>query len=80
MNPVILAHGALGAFDELVFLGIALVFIGMMAVSWYRSQHIILEEDDKPKNERHRKPPSKPSRSDLSWSDVSQPSLADPHC
>ncbi len=51
MNPVILAHGALGAFDELVFLGIALVFVGMMAVSWYRSQHIILEEDEKPKKD-----------------------------
>ena len=28
--PVILAHGALGPFDEIVFLGIAVVFLGMM--------------------------------------------------
>ncbi len=38
--PSILAHGALGPFDEIIFLGIALVFLGMMAVSWLRSQNM----------------------------------------
>ena len=28
--PSLLAHGALGPFDEIIFLGIALVFLGMM--------------------------------------------------
>ena len=36
--PSLLAHGALGPFDEIIFLGIALVFLGMMGVSWLRSQ------------------------------------------
>ena len=40
----ILAHGALGPFDEIIFLGIALVFLGMMGWSWLRSQE--LEEDE----------------------------------
>ena len=41
--PVILAHGALGPFDEIIFFGIAVIFVAMMAVSWLRSQE--LEED-----------------------------------
>ncbi len=38
--PPILAHGALGPFDEIIFLGIAVAFLGMMGVSWLRSQQI----------------------------------------
>ena len=40
----VLAHGALGPFDEIIFFGIALVFLGMMGWSWLRSQ--ALEEDE----------------------------------
>ena len=42
--PVILAHGALGPFDEIIFIGIAVIFLGMMGLSWLRSQD--LEEDE----------------------------------
>ena len=42
--PVILAHGALGPFDEIIFIGIAVIFLGMMGVSWLRSQ--ALEDED----------------------------------
>lgn len=42
--PVILAHGALGAFDEIVFLGVAVVFLAMMGLSWARSQELPEEE------------------------------------
>ena len=42
--PVILAHGALGAFDEIIFLGIAVVFLAMMGFSWLRSQQLPEEE------------------------------------
>ena len=42
--PIILAHGALGPFDEIIFLGIAVVFLVMMGLSWLRSQE--LEGDD----------------------------------
>ena len=42
--PAILAHGALGPFDEIIFFGIAIVFLGMMVVSWLRSQQIADED------------------------------------
>ena len=42
--PVILAHGALGPFDEIIFIGIAVIFLGMMGLSWLRSQ--ALEDDE----------------------------------
>ncbi|MCY4147424.1 MAG: hypothetical protein OXE95_08960 [Chloroflexi bacterium] len=38
--PPILAHGALGPYDELIFLGVAVAFLGMMGISWLRSQQI----------------------------------------
>lgn len=31
------AHGALGPLDEVLFLGVVVIFILMMAVSWMRS-------------------------------------------
>lgn len=40
MPLVILAHGALGAFDEIIFVSIAIIFIGMMAFSWFKSQQL----------------------------------------
>jgi len=54
MPIIILAHGALGAFDEIIFVSIAVVFVGMMAFSWFRSQQLeddLLEEDGKPKRD-----------------------------
>ena len=42
--PVILAHGALGPFDEIIFLSIAVVFLAMMGISWVRSQQLPDEE------------------------------------
>ncbi|MEL6403803.1 MAG: hypothetical protein AAFN11_02355 [Chloroflexota bacterium] len=43
---VILAHGALGWYDELVFLGIVVIFAGMMFVSWFRSRGMDYEDTD----------------------------------
>ena len=51
MPIVILAHGALGAFDEIVFIGVVVVFLAMMALSWFRSQQLTDEmpdQDSKP--------------------------------
>jgi nitrogen fixation-related uncharacterized protein len=48
MPIVILAHGALGAFDEIIFVSIAIVFIGMMAFSWFKSQQLPDDETDEP--------------------------------
>ena len=42
--PAILAHGALGPFDEIIFIGIAVIFLGMMGVSWLRSQDVTDDE------------------------------------
>lgn len=44
--PVILAHGALGPFDEIIFIGIAVIFLGMMGLSWLRSQALADDEPD----------------------------------
>lgn len=42
----ILAHGALGPFDEIIFVGIAVVFLCMMGLSWLRSQQMEADEID----------------------------------
>ena len=44
--PVILAHGALGPFDEIIFLSIAVVFLAMMGISWVRSQQLPDEDTE----------------------------------
>jgi hypothetical protein len=36
--PVLLAHGALGPYDEIIFLGVAVIFVVMMGISWFRSR------------------------------------------
>lgn len=45
---IILAHGSLGSWDEVVFLSIAAIFLIMMGVSWVRSRMSIPEEVDEP--------------------------------
>lgn len=42
--PPLLAHGALGWFDEILFAGVALAFIAMMVMSWLRSRGIPMDE------------------------------------
>lgn len=44
--PMIFAHGALGWFDELIFLGVAVIFIVMMGISWFRSRNMDFIDDD----------------------------------
>jgi|FLYN01.1.fsa_nt_gi hypothetical protein len=36
---IILAHGALGNWDEVIFIGIAAIFFIMMIVSWIKSRN-----------------------------------------
>ncbi len=47
MNSL-LAHGALGIFDEVIFLSISAVFVVMMFISWFRSR--ALEDEDTPED------------------------------
>ncbi len=55
----ILAHGALGEWDELVFLSIAAIFLVMMGISWVRSRVSTPEElDDAPEETTETSTPS----------------------
>jgi hypothetical protein len=59
---IILAHGALGWADELIFLGIAVIFLGMMGITWVRSQSIEVDEGETQKTQptpTRRKPKQK---------------------
>lgn len=42
--PVLLAHGALGWWDEILFAGVAIVFVAIMILSWLRSRALPPEE------------------------------------
>lgn len=46
IHAILLAHGTLGWWDELVFLGIVVIFLGMMGVSWFRSRGMDYDEQD----------------------------------
>jgi hypothetical protein len=46
--PIILAHGSLGPWDELIFLGVGAIFITMMGVSWVRSRNNAPLEENEP--------------------------------
>ena len=42
--PILLAHGGLGSWDELIFLGVVVIFIVMMGVAWVRSRATQLDD------------------------------------
>jgi hypothetical protein len=44
--PVILAHGELGNWDEVIFIGVAAVFLVFMGISWIRSRGAPLDKPD----------------------------------
>lgn len=35
---VITAHGALGNWDEIIFIAVIIIFVGMMVSSWFKSR------------------------------------------
>lgn len=49
--PVILAHGALGPFDELLLIGVVIAFVVIMAISWLRSRNQLTDEPNLPEEE-----------------------------
>lgn len=60
-DMVILAHGALGVWDEVIFLSVAAVFLIMMGISWIRSRSAPVEDvDDQP----HETPTAAPPHTD----------------
>lgn len=46
--PVILAHGSLGSWDEIIFLSVASIFLVMMGISWIRSRTAKFEDESPP--------------------------------
>jgi hypothetical protein len=42
--PMIVAHGALGPWDETIFISVVIIFVVMMGISWFRSRGM----DDEP--------------------------------
>jgi hypothetical protein len=44
--PILLAHGALGPFDELLFILVGLVFVGLMVTAWIRSRNSAPDQDE----------------------------------
>ncbi|MCA9888149.1 MAG: hypothetical protein KC546_07245 [Anaerolineae bacterium] len=43
--PIIFAHGALGSFDEIIFVSVILLFLVLMVMSWVRSRNLPDEEE-----------------------------------
>ena len=46
MMPVILAHGALGSWDEVIYISIAAIFVGFMIISWFRSRNQVSDDEE----------------------------------
>ena len=63
MIPTYLAHGALGPYDELIYLGIAVIFIVMMGVSWFQTRMTEYDDDQRPTSDPHTPDPISEERS-----------------
>ncbi|MBC8171985.1 MAG: hypothetical protein H7X77_09945 [Anaerolineae bacterium] len=51
--PIFLAHGLLGPLDEVIFVGVGVIFAGMMGLSWWRSQALDIEETEAAETSDH---------------------------
>lgn len=58
MPVMVLAHGTLGWWDEIIFLGVAVIFLIIMGVSWLRSRTTQPTFDDAPEAETAPETPS----------------------
>lgn len=61
--PTLLAHGALGAFDEILLLAVGIGFVAMMVFSWIKSRNM---EFDEPESTTDPSPDSPSTNSDTS--------------
>ncbi len=48
--PILLAHGALGPYDEIILPVIGGAFIGLIIVTWWTSRNKTLPDDPKTEN------------------------------
>lgn len=44
--PFYLAHGALGFWDEVIFVSVVVIFLVMMGIAWFRSRSMDFRADD----------------------------------
>lgn len=51
MQFFVLAHGALGIWDEVIFIGVGVIFLIFMVVSWLRSRSLSPTWDETPPQE-----------------------------
>ena len=42
----VLAHGAVGAWDEVIYLMVAAIFVAIMGMAWVRSRNTTYDFDD----------------------------------
>ncbi|MFZ4815937.1 MAG: hypothetical protein ACOYL5_15480 [Phototrophicaceae bacterium] len=42
---VVIAHGLLGPYDELIYLGVAVIFLAMMIISWFQTRMTEYDDD-----------------------------------
>ena len=61
---VILAHGALGPYDELIMGSAAVIFLIIMGISWVRSRNTRPDFEDELKEENQRVDPDKTDEPD----------------
>lgn len=45
-TPLVLAHGALGIWDEVIFISIAVIFLVVMVAAWLKSRALPPELDE----------------------------------
>ncbi len=61
--PILLAHGTLGSWDELIFLSVFVIFLIIMGVAWARSR-AIGDDDLENTAEPPAEPPTTPESDD----------------
>lgn len=58
------AHGALGQYDELIYLGIAIIFFVLMGVSWFQTRMTNYDDDVKQSDATRPDPTQTPDKTD----------------
>ncbi|MBC8100004.1 MAG: hypothetical protein H7Y11_11225 [Armatimonadetes bacterium] len=64
LPPIFLAHGLLGQWDELIFLGVGVLFFAMMGFSFIRSRDDDDLDDDNPEADLPAEPADNPTTQD----------------
>lgn len=65
--PIILAHGALGEYDELIEFFVAAIFLTLMGISWVKSRNTRpnFDQQEQSENREFTEPSDEPDRFSL---------------